>query len=144
MWWPYVLIGVCAVVFFLIALAVARASGRIPARPAAGPIHQVPIGPDTLVEIRASLARGQKILAIKQLREATGLGLADAKRLADAMEAGHQPPSRGGQASERKPDLARRVRELRAAGRDMEAVQLVADETGMGLADAERFVRSLD
>ncbi|NLC58525.1 MAG: hypothetical protein GX774_16965 [Armatimonadetes bacterium] len=36
-------------------------------------------------EVRAYLARGEKIQAIKRLREGTGLGLADAKRAVEQM-----------------------------------------------------------
>jgi len=41
-------------------------------------------------EIYQLLAAGRKIAAIKLIREETGLGLAEAKELADALS-GHQP-----------------------------------------------------
>ena len=56
-----------------------------PSRPAP---QREPAGlaPETLAAIREELARGNKIHAIKLMREATGLGLADAKQAVEAME----------------------------------------------------------
>lgn len=42
--------------------------------------------PEHLAAIRHELARGNKIDAIKLMREATGLGLAEAKQAVEAME----------------------------------------------------------
>ena len=41
------------------------------------------------------------------------------------------------------PDLATRVRELKAAGRAEQAIHLVRGETGMGQREAELFLDSL-
>lgn len=42
--------------------------------------------PETLAAIRGELARGNKIHAIKLMREATGLGLAESKQAVEAMD----------------------------------------------------------
>ncbi|KAB2844938.1 MAG: hypothetical protein F9K47_01900 [Burkholderiales bacterium] len=47
------------------------------------------------VDVQAALARGNKIEAIRLLRQATGLGLKDAKDRIDAAEAGGQRASSG-------------------------------------------------
>jgi ribosomal protein L7/L12 len=104
------------------------------------------------------LGRSRKFQAIKELRRATGLGLADAKALIEAIQSGHRPPAtvipgeavdvstRPGatQSAAADPGLAERARSLRATGRETEAIRLVCDETGMAMADAAKFVRSLD
>ncbi|GAA2721404.1 ribosomal protein L7/L12 [Actinocorallia aurantiaca] len=94
--------------------------------------------PELLAEIRRLLAREKKIPAIKLLRERTGLGLKDAKDLAEAIERGYEPPLQG-----RMP-LSERVRALRDAGDHASAVAMVQAETGMQRHEAERFVSVLD
>ena len=54
------------------------------AGPQAGP-DPAGISPEALAAIRGELARGNKINAIKLMREATGLGLAEAKQAVEAM-----------------------------------------------------------
>jgi len=49
--------------------------------------------PDQFAEVRELLASGNKIGAIKRLREQTSWGLADAKRYVDALAAGLPPPA---------------------------------------------------
>ncbi|MEU8380321.1 ribosomal protein L7/L12 [Streptosporangium sp. NPDC048865] len=116
--------------------------------------------PQGLYETVTGLTRrGQKIQAIKELRRHTGLGLKEAKAVVDAVAMGHDlwghplmaglrparpvvPPGAGGIAVT-GPDLATRVRELKAAGRAEQAVHLVRGETGMGEREAELFVEAL-
>ncbi|GII81715.1 hypothetical protein Sru01_66970 [Sphaerisporangium rufum] len=97
----------------------------------------------------------QPIQAIKVLRQATGLGLADAKRVVDAVAGGadlwevpimarYRPAHLNAPAPvDARPDLASRVRELKAGGRAEQAVHLVRGETGMDQDEAERFVDAL-
>jgi hypothetical protein len=107
-------------------------------------LQNFPVPPPFLARIHQLLAQRKTILAIKELRQASGLGLKDAKDLVEAIERGHIPPAPAGFAPERmKSDLADRVRRLRDSGREMDAVQLVCDETGMRIVDAQTFVRSL-
>lgn len=43
-------------------------------------------------EVRGLVAQGQKIAAIKRVREQTGAGLKDAKDFVEAIEGGQNPP----------------------------------------------------
>jgi hypothetical protein len=52
---------------------------------APGGIAQAHLSPERLASIRGEIARGNKIAAIKLMREATGLGLAEAKQAVEAM-----------------------------------------------------------
>lgn len=156
--WTWILTG--AVIFVVIvALAVALSrNGRSARGTTPGlALHEVPIDPARLSDIYASLGADRKILAIKQLREATGLGLADAKKLTEAIAAGHQPPTTGRPAFPRDSyptdsvsmarsdgNLSQRARVLRNQGQLMDAIHLVSAETGMGTAEAEKFVQALD
>ncbi|MEQ7127045.1 ribosomal protein L7/L12 [Actinopolymorpha sp. B11F2] len=126
-------------------------------RPKARDVLSVPVEPAALDTVLRLLLQNKKIMAIKELRVATGLGLAEAKSLAEAIQRGHRPPSAEGQhvpveadqphqgppATTGTPDLAERARALRVVGRETEAIRLVCDETGMGILDSQKFVRAL-
>ncbi|WP_440071946.1 ribosomal protein L7/L12 [Streptosporangium sp. OZ121] len=138
----------------------ALSGGRTPLAPLTPPTAQ------GLYETVTGLTRqGRKIQAIKELRQYTGLGLKESKAIVDAVAAGHDmwshplmggfrparpmvPPGAGaagaaGAAAVTGPDLATRVRELKAAGRAEQAIYLVRGETGMGEHEAELFVDAL-
>ncbi|WP_329082872.1 MULTISPECIES: ribosomal protein L7/L12 [unclassified Streptosporangium] len=117
----------------------------------------MPPTPQGLHETVTRLTRqGRKIEAIKELRQYTGLGLKESKMIVDAVAMGHDlwghhlmarfQPSRpmvSPSAGVSGPDLATRVRELKAAGRTEQAIYLVRGETGMGEHEAELFVGTL-
>ena len=88
-------------------------------------------------EVLDLLRADNKILAIKRIRELTGMGLLEAKNLSEAIEAGRWAPAPDG-------SLADRVRELVAEDRVADAVRMVAQETGMTEDEASRFIGSLD
>lgn len=90
-------------------------------------------------EVLGLLRSGHKIHAIKRIRELTGLGLAEAKNLSEAIEAGRWAPAPAPGRS-----LADRVRELLSQDRVADSVALVAKETGMTEDEASRFIGSLD
>ncbi|HZC26819.1 MAG TPA: ribosomal protein L7/L12 [Actinopolymorphaceae bacterium] len=115
-----------------------------------------PVDPRVMSVVVALLGRSRKIQAIDELRRATGLGLADAKDLIEAIQTGHRPPAvvikgeafdvDGGHsnpAAGHDSGLAARARSLRDQGREHDAVELVCRETGMGTTDAQKFVRAL-
>ncbi|MUL43332.1 ribosomal protein L7/L12 [Streptomonospora sp. PA3] len=110
--------------------------------PPSGPPKPVP--PDTADRARELLARNKRLQAIKEIRQATGYGLQEAKDISDAIEAGRPVPCFGQPEERPDPELVRRVRQLRAEERGDEAVRLVVEQTGMGESDAARFVDSLD
>lgn len=59
-----------------------------PFRPAALPQDGPPLTPEQAMAIEAALAQGNKIAAIKLLREATGLGLKESKDAVERMGGG--------------------------------------------------------
>ena len=121
-------------------LAAMRAGAR-PAGPLAwrSPGLMPPVSADLQHRVRDLYAENKKIEAIKLIREQTGLGLKEAKELGDALASGQPvPPGHAG------PDLASRVRALKASGRAEQAVFLVRGETGMGQSEAERFVDAVE
>lgn len=88
------------------------------------------------------LAEMPRIAVIKEVREATGFSLAEAKAFCAAAEARRYlresvPPEFGGGS------LAARVRLLQSAGDGPGAVRVVLDETGMTGEEAEGFVAYL-
>ncbi|GAA1270538.1 hypothetical protein GCM10009677_24160 [Sphaerisporangium rubeum] len=103
----------------------------------------------------------RQIEAIKELRRHTGLGLADAKAVVDGVVVGRPlydhpimaryrpvrntplPPLPEDAPQDLPPDLATRVRRLKAAGRDEQAIFLVRGETGMEEQEARLFVDNL-
>lgn len=103
-------------------------------------------------EIRALLAQNQKIMAVKLYRERTGVGLAEAKAVVDAVQAGGtvrhvtspapgaaptpSPPSAG---EPIEATVARLVRE----DRKLDAIKWVRERTGMGLAEAKQWVDAI-
>ncbi|MEO3809338.1 hypothetical protein ABGB17_10095 [Sphaerisporangium sp. B11E5] len=114
--------------------------------------------PQDLEQLVGGLVRERRqIQAIKELRQRTGLGLADAKAVVDGVAAGQPLHSHPIMARFRPvqrtplpstpqdlpPDLATRVRQLKAAGREEQAIFLVRGETGMEEHEARLFVDSL-
>jgi ribosomal protein L7/L12 len=98
----------------------------------------------TRAEVLALLVMGRKIDAIKLLRERTGLGLAEAKNLVEAVERGEPTPPRSvspphAPAAGDDADLAA----LLAQGRKIEAIKLYRERTGVGLAEAKAAVEAL-
>ena len=115
---------------------------RTTARPAAAPAP-APAPVDLETQVRALLATGRKIEAIKRAREATGLGLAEAKDWVEAIEAGAEfevPPL----AAEAPADAYDEVRALVAAGARLEAIKRLRAATGIGLAEAKARVEAIE
>jgi ribosomal protein L7/L12 len=99
--------------------------------------------------VAEALHAGNKIEAIKRLRGITGLGLKEAKDWVDAYERSGAPPvglQAAGEAAPAKPDLATRLRLSKEAldavnrGNKVEAIKLVREATGLGLAEAKALV----
>ncbi|MFI6478752.1 hypothetical protein ACIBH1_12530 [Nonomuraea sp. NPDC050663] len=121
--------------------AKARSRASIPRR------HLDPHELDTTVQ--TLVTDGQHIQAIKLVRENTGMRLVDAKNLIDGVARGQsllQHPAiqrlapRQPHIAPHGPDLATRVRDLKAAGRTEQAIFLVRGETGMDEEAATKFV----
>jgi ribosomal protein L7/L12 len=141
---PVVLIVAAVVVAVLVAVVVARRRSDVvvvPPRP--------PHGAGSGDEVSNLLARGNKIGAIKLVRERTGLGLKEAKDYVEALEAGQAPsmtippapaPTAAGPPT---PELEQAARALRAQGNTIGAIKLVRDHTGWGLKEAKDYVDGL-
>ena len=118
--------------------------------PRAAPPSAMPsLGPDGDRDVRVLLASGQKIQAIKLVRELTRMGLKEAKDYVESL-----PPasleldvgSANVEASSASPatqEIEAEVGALLAAGNKIAAIKRVRELTGMGLKAAKDFVDSL-
>ena len=96
-------------------------------------------------EVRTLLSQRRKVEAVKQVREATGWGLKEAKDYVDAIEAGRTPPMMTADTSMVSQDtLVFEARELLIRGKKIEAVKKVRELSGWGLKEAKDFVDSLE
>jgi ribosomal protein L7/L12 len=91
------------------------------------PVPSNPLPDDVL----AALQAGNKIEAIRRLREATGLGLKESKDAIDAHEAGRasQPAADG--------PLPPQALEALRRGDKVQAIRLLRERTGLGLKEAK-------
>jgi ribosomal protein L7/L12 len=94
--------------------------------------------------VRALLDGGNKIEAIKLVREQTGLGLKEAKDLVDAMERGAAVSIQPGTDSPVfHGDVDSEARRLVAAGKVIDAIKLVRAQNNLGLKEAKDYVERL-
>jgi ribosomal protein L7/L12 len=89
------------------------------------------------------VAQGKKIQAIKDLRAASGLGLKEAKDAVDAMAAGHDISGVLLPRLEVPATAEERARKLIAQGRTIQAINLIREETGLGLKEAKEAADGL-
>jgi ribosomal protein L7/L12 len=143
-----VLIGAVA----LLARARANTADRPPDAPAytqATVRIANPIDEDVRAELLRQLQRGNKIQAIKLLREYSGLGLKEAKDAVEALErspAAPLPgpaPARPAPAPGASPDDDPEVRLLLQRGNKIAAVKRVRELTGWGLKESKDYVDRL-
>ena len=90
-------------------------------------------------QVQAALRAGRAVEAIKLLREATGLGLKEAKDRIDA-EGQHGGPAV--QYPQMPGTLPVQVVEAMRAGNKIEAIRLLREQTGMGLKEAKEAVEA--
>lgn len=83
--------------------------------------------------------RGEKIAAIKRVREGTGLGLADAKTVVESWGLPVAAPMQGFNVTRGSEAEAR---ELALRGETIMAVKMVRESTGLGLKEALDLVKS--
>ncbi|MCI0431063.1 MAG: ribosomal protein L7/L12 [Rhodospirillales bacterium] len=95
-----------------------------------------------LDDIKAQIAAGNKITAIKLYREATGAGLAEAKEAVELIAAGKPPPS--GAAPSPSADAMQEVSALVTAGKKIEAIRVYRTAAGVDLKDAKDVVDALE
>ncbi len=94
-------------------------------------------------QVSAHVRNGEKIAAIKVYREATGMGLKEAKDFVEALEqtlaTGELPPVEAPATSSEEAELVELVR----SGRKIEAVKLYRERHGVGLKEAKDAVEAL-
>ena len=95
-----------------------------------------------LDDIKAELAAGNKITAITLYRDATGVGLAEAKQAVELIAAGKPPPS--GAVPTLSADAMQEVSALVIAGKKIEAIKAYRKEAGVDLKDAKDAVDALE
>ncbi|KQU73634.1 MULTISPECIES: ribosomal protein L7/L12 [unclassified Rhizobacter] len=94
--------------------------------------------PDSLsVEVVDALRRGNKIEAIKLLRDATGLGLSEAKDAVERVESGESPAL---QERVRSSTMSPEIEAALQQGNKIEAIRLLRAQTGVGLKEAKEAV----
>jgi len=108
--------------------------------------YQMPETPEA--EVRRLMAAGNKIEAIKRVREQTGLGLKEAKERVEAMEAG-QPLRLDPASPVAVPNPSRtdgmswsEIERLARSGKKIEAIKLHREIFGTGLAEAKAAVEA--
>lgn len=90
-------------------------------------------------ELRALLAAGQKIEAIRRYREQMGAGLAEAKAAVEALERSDESAHGSAATAGFEPELLR----LLEQGRKIDAIRLYRERTGAGLKEAKDAVEAL-
>lgn len=89
------------------------------------------VTPELDVRVRGLVEDGKAVVAIKELRRATGMGLREAREHVLGLV---PEPSRR---------LTGTVQELLARGRKIEAIKELRDGTGMGLREAKEYVERM-
>jgi ribosomal protein L7/L12 len=149
-----IIIGAAAIValaflLFLRRLSWGNSPGYTELTPRAAPAVRLdPVAESQLHEL---VARGQKIEAIKRVRELTGLGLKEAKdyvellpRAATIATTSYIEPTPQVASNIRlDPAAESRLHELVARGQKIEAIKRVRELTGLGLKEAKDYVEQL-
>ena len=140
---------VAAVVVVGVLLMLNRSWGSFPTRNAAPP-PDLAVAADAEQELQELVARGNKIAAIKRVRELTGLGLKEAKDYVEALVANPGEPPQSSLPTVERPAAAEiasevdaELRALLARGNKIGAVKRVRELTGWGLKEAKDYVDSL-
>jgi ribosomal protein L7/L12 len=136
-------VPVVVIVCLVIVLA-AWGLSRLTRRPDAPAPH----GPATMKsesDIRLLVERGDKITAIKLLRESRNIGLKEAKEAVDALERAGVLPPLGADASIRvlTPEAVAEIRTLATAGRQIDAIKRYREITGADLKESKDAVEAL-
>ena len=90
-------------------------------------------------EVRELLRRGEKIEAVKRVREVNGLGLKEALEYVEALERGN--PLVGTPTPQLSDlEIEQRTRDFVRQGKVIEAIKFVREATGSGLKEAKDYV----
>jgi ribosomal protein L7/L12 len=119
-------------ILFGVAIAIVLFAGSLSLR-RRKPAERRPVTPELDARLAELVADGKAIVAIKELRQATGMGLREAKEHVDGLTP---------QVRRRDTD---RVGALLAAGKKkIEAIKELREQTGMGLREAKDYVDALE
>ena len=92
-----------------------------------------------MADLQALLAEGRKIEAVKRFREATGVGLAEAKAAVEALERGESLLTKKDVDSVLETEIV----SLLEGDKKLEAVKLYRERTGTGLKEAKDAVEAI-
>lgn len=138
--WLWLIILVIAVLIGFVMVSRRGARSRIDPT-------DVTITPALAQQVKDLYLKNKKLEAVKALREQTGLGLADAVRIADKLGAAGKRAKTGDPAATTEtaigPDHRDEIRSLVAAGQQIQAIKKVRELTGMGLREAKDYVDGL-
>jgi ribosomal protein L7/L12 len=117
-------------------------TGNVESTPASAPAGTTT---DFAAELARLLAAGNKIEAVKLVRERAGLGLKEAK---DFVESGTHDIAESGDTPAKSSSLQSKLsdddlRQLAASGHKIEAIKLLRERTGLGLKEAKDYVDQL-
>jgi len=90
-------------------------------------------------QVRALIAQGQKVEAVKQVLKTTGWGLKESKDYVDALARSALPVM----SPEDEAALEQEARALIQQKRSVEAIKLVRERTGWGLGECKAYVDAL-
>ncbi|SEE93073.1 Ribosomal protein L7/L12 C-terminal domain-containing protein [Jiangella alba] len=94
--------------------------------------------------VRALLAEGKLIPAVKLVRERTGFGLKDAKEYVDRLPAGASAPPPAPSPDTVTPEAMAHIQQLVAQGRKIQAIKVLREHTGLGLKQAKDTVERME
>lgn len=135
---------VIAVVLFGVVMAARRRQPRAPRlAPNGEPLVTDPelLGDEKLGQVRRLAAEGRKIQAIKVVRDHVDIPLKEAKIFVESLDLTGVPPRLP--VTELPEETLARVYQLKAAGKPIEAIRLVRQQTRWGLKDAKDYVDRL-
>ena len=95
-------------------------------------------------EVQALLVGGNKIAAVKLVREAYHLGLGEAKSLVEAIERGEPVALPDAQVPTPIVGIEPEIRSLLADNRKIEAIKRAREVLGLGLAEAKDHVEAIE
>ena len=100
--------------------------------------------PDQVQEIHELLHERKLIHAIKLYREATGVGLAEAKAAVEEMAQNESTKPPDDMRDMDNPVLESRIKSLLSRNRKVDAVKIYREEYGVGLKDAKEAVEMIE
>ena len=102
------------------------------------------LSPDQVQQIHEYIHNQQLIHAIKLYREATGVGLAEAKAAVEDMARGEAVKPPAGSVDYDNPILDAKIKSLLSRGQKIDAIKIYREEYGVGLKEAKDVVDRIE